>query len=281
MLAFYERRQFSDGEKVWYGRYRNLTNVLHWHFECEIIRVVAGKAKIKIGDHCFDAAKDDSFFCPNEELHYIVSEPDAQVDIAILDKNLITDITDKYVIDTPQLPNDLPVETFFDHIEEKLSQKGPFYREAMENLARGLIIDIFSRCPITERKEKTSLHKMLISEINRDFSFITFEEAVRYSGYSAAHFSKTFKKLTGMSFSEYLNVIKVENAIMLLRDKKTTVTYISRECGFGTIRNFNRVFKKITGYSPMLLPKDFIIDTGLCISAAEHFDPTDRSSVLI
>ncbi len=180
-----------------------------------------------------------------------------------------------------KLPNDLPVETFFDHIEEKLSQKGPFYREAMENLARGLIIDIFSRCPITERKEKTSLHKMLISKINRDFSFITFEEAVRYSGYSAAHFSKTFKKLTGMSFSKYLNVIKVENAIMLLRDKKTTVTYISRECSFGTIRNFNRVFKKITGYSPMLLPKDFIIDTGLCISAAEHFDPTDRSSVLI
>jgi xylan 1,4-beta-xylosidase len=50
MLAIYERRQFSAGEKIWFGRYRNLTNVLHWHFESEIIRVVSGKAKIKIGD---------------------------------------------------------------------------------------------------------------------------------------------------------------------------------------------------------------------------------------
>lgn len=281
MLAIYERRQFSDGEKIWFGRYKNLSNVLHWHFESEIIRVVNGKAKIKIGDFCFDATKDDCFFCPDEELHYIISEPNSQVDIAILDKNLVTDITDKYVVDSPKLPNDIPVKKFFDHIEEKLSQKGPFYREALENYARGLIIDIFSHCPIAERKEKASLHKTLITKINSEFSFITFEEAVRYSGYSASHFSKTFKKLTGMSFSEYLNIIKVENAIMLLRNKNATITSISRKCGFATIRNFNRVFKKVTGYSPMSLPKDYIMDTGLRISAVEHFDPTDKSSILI
>ena len=73
MLAIYERRNFSDGEKVWFGRYRNLANVLHWHFESEIIRVVTGTAKIKIGAYFFDAVKDDCFFCADEELHYIIS----------------------------------------------------------------------------------------------------------------------------------------------------------------------------------------------------------------
>jgi YesN/AraC family two-component response regulator len=84
-----------------------------------------------------------------------------------------------------------------------------------------------------------------------------------------------------MSFSEYLNIIKVENAIMMLRNKNASITSISRNCGFATIRNFNRVFKKITGYSPKSLPRDFIMDTGLRISTAEHFDPTDESSILI
>ena len=87
MLGIYEKRQFSDGEKVWLGRYRNLTNVLHWHFESEIIRVVKGSAKIKIGNSVFEAKKGDCFFCRGEELHYIISTKDAEVDIAIFDEN--------------------------------------------------------------------------------------------------------------------------------------------------------------------------------------------------
>ncbi len=280
MLGNYEKRHFAEGEKIWLGRYRNLVNVLHWHFECEIIRIVEGSAKIKIGNFCFEATKDDCFFCSGEELHYIISESNSQIDIAILDKNLVADITDKYAVDSPKLPNHIPVKKIFDNIEEKLSQKEPFYREALENYARGLIIDIFSHCQIAERKEKVNLHKTLITKINTDFSFITFKEAVHYSGYSASHFSKTFKMLTGMSFSEYLNIIRIENAIMLLRNN-TTITSVSQECGFSTIRNFNRVFKKVTGYPPRSLPKDFIIDTGLHISGTDHFDPTDKSSILI
>ncbi len=281
MLGFFERRQFSSGEKIWLGRYKNLTNVLHWHFECEIIRIVEGSAKIKIGDFCFEATKDDCFFCASEELHYIISETGTQVDVAIFDENLLPEITGKYTVVSPKLPNIIPVKECFEHIKKELSEKGLFYRESIENQARSLIVDIFQHCQIVKREKKASPHKTLISKINTDFSFITFEEAVRYSGYSASHFSKIFKKLTGMSFSEYLNIIKVENAIMLLRNNSGTITSISRKCGFSTIRNFNRVFKKVTGYSPLSLPKDFIIDTGLRISGIDHFDPTDKRSILM
>ncbi len=281
MLGIFERRQFSDGEKIWFGRYRNLTNVLHWHFECEIIRIVEGSARLKIGDFCYEATKDDCFFCASEELHYIISEADTQVDVAIFDENLLPDITGKYMLVSPKLPNTIPIKEYFESIKRELSEKGPFYREAIENRARSLIVDIFQHCQIAERNKKASFHKNLIDKINRDFSFVTFEDAVSYSGYSASHFSKFFKKLTGMNFSEYLNIVKVENAIILLRHNNTTMTSISRKCGFSTIRNFNRVFKKVTGYTPLTLPKDFIINTGLHISGVDYFDPTDKNSILI
>ncbi len=281
MLGFFERRHFFDGEKIWLGRYKNLTNVLHWHFECEIIRIVKGSAKIKIGDFCFEATKDDCFFCASEELHYIISETDAQIEVAIFDENLLPEITGKYTLVSPKLPNSIPVKEGFEYIKKELSEKGRFYREAIENQARSLIVDIFQNCQIVKREKKASSHKTLITKINTDFSLITFEEAVRYSGYSASHFSKIFKKLTGMKFSEYLNIIKIENAIMLLRTNNGTITSISRKCGFSTIRNFNRVFKKVTGYSPLSLPKDFIIDTGLHISSTDQFDPTDKRSILM
>lgn len=281
MLGNYERRHFLSGEKIWLGRYRNLTNILHWHFECEIIRIVKGKAKVKIGDFCFDAVKDDCFFCRSEELHYITCEPDTLVDIAIFDETLAAEITSKYTVASPKLPKNILIEVHFHYIKKELSQKRQFYREALENHARGLFIDIFRNCQITKCEDKVSLYKNLITKINDEFSFITFEDAVQYSGYSPSHFSKVFKKLTGMNFSEYLNIIKIENAIMLLRDNNATMTFISLKCGFSTIRNFNRVFKKVTGYSPLSLPKDFIMETGLHISRTDYFDPTDKSSILL
>ncbi len=280
MLGIYEKRCFSDGEKIWLGRYRNLTNVLHWHVECEIIRIVEGRARIKIGDFSYEASSGDCFFCSGEELHYIISEFGAQAEVAIFDENLAPEITGGYTVVSPKLPNNIQINEYFERIKKELSKKGQFYREVIENQARGLLLDIFQHCQITVRNKNINSHKNLIAEINRDFSFITFEDAAKRSGYSASHFSKTFKKLTGMTFSEYLNVIKVENAIMLLRNN-ITVTSVSQKCGFSTIRNFNRVFKKITGYSPLSLPKDFIINTGLRISGAELFDPTDKNSILM
>lgn len=282
MLGNYEKRQFAEGEKIWFGRYKNLSNVLHWHFECEIIRIVRGTAQIKIGNLYFEAVQGDCFFCASEELHYIISEPDSEIDIAIFDKTLTKDITDQYTVLSPKLPHTISIETPFERIKQELHQKAQFYREALEIEAKSLIIDIFRNCPATKRKQKEPSHKNLITKINNEFSFITFDDAVRFSGYSPSHFSKMFKKLSGMAFSEYLNILKVEYAILLLRENETiTMSDVSAKCGFSTIRNFNRVFKNITGFSPHALPKDFIIDSGLRIAKTENFDPTDKKSVLI
>jgi AraC-like DNA-binding protein len=58
------------------------------------------------------------------------------------------------------------------------------------------------------------------------------------------------------------------------------VTELAHGCGFSTVRNFNRVFKLVTGYTPRTLPKEFIVDRGLRMSG-QGFDPTDEQSVLI
>lgn len=281
MLGNYEQRQFSDGEKVWLGRYRNLANVLHWHMECEIIRILSGMAQVKIGDTCYDAPAGDCFFCGSEELHYIISQPDTQIDIMILDKSTTKGIADKYKLSSPKLPDSIPVSTYFENIKGELSQKKPFYREVLENHARNLIIDVFRNCPHNLRQDTSHFHKDLIHKINDEFSFISFEDAACYSGYSSSHFSKMFKQLTGMNFSQYLNIIRVENAVSMLQSTPADVASISLKCGFSTIRNFNRVFKSITGYAPRSLPKDFTFDTGLRISKSEPFDPTAKDSVLI
>lgn len=281
MLGNYEKRCFPNGEKIWHGRYKSLANVLHWHFEHEIIRIIKGGALIRIGDFSFNAQEGDCFFCAGEELHYIIGEPGSEIEIAILDTDPVKDITDSYMPISPKLPVDILRQEWFDRIKKEQAQKGLFYRQALENCVRGLILDIFQNCPLQKRVTDQHRYQKLIAKINNEFSFITFEDAARYSGYSSSHFSKLFKQLSGMNFSEYLNIIKVENAILLLRLENKTITAISQECGFSTVRNFNRVFKKTTGYSPRLLPKNFVMDTGLHLSKSESFDPTESGSIMI
>lgn len=282
MLANYEKHHFEKGERLWLRRYQNISNVLHWHFETEIIRIIWGNAHIRIGEHCFDAKTGDVFFCAGEELHYIVSDKGAKTEVMVLSEDIAKDITDKYTLLSPKLNDTALINQCFESIKNELADKKQFYCETTENTARGMIIDIFRNNETVKEKRGSQFYKNLITKINDEFAFITFEDAAGFLGYSPSHFSKMFKRLSGRTFSEYLNIIKVENAIMLLRSGNSpTMTEVSLKCGFSTIRNFNRVFKQITGYSPHTLPKDFIIDTGLRISKTDDFDPTEKSSAII
>ena len=282
MLGNFEKRRFSGSEKVWCGTYKNLINVLHWHFENEIITVKSGSAKIKIGDILFDAREGDSFFCVGEKLHYIMSDAGSETDIMIFDESICGDITDLYSLSSPKIGEEFDTKRLFREIRALQNDRGEFYREAIENRTRGFVIDMFSRSPREKRDNKSRFYKNLISKISNEFGYITFSDAVKYSGYSESHFSKLFKKLSGMSFTEYLNIIRVENAILMLKSpERPTVTAVSLKCGFSTVRNFNKVFKEITGFSPKALPDDYTIDFGSVLLKESLFDPTDERSVLI
>lgn len=282
MLGNYEKRYFADGEKVWLGHYESLTNVLHWHCECELIRITAGHAQIRIGTHSFDAAAGDVFFCAGEELHYIIGTPDSRIDVMIFQRSITKGIADRWALMSPKLPAGFSVIPYLEKIRQVLSRKGPFYREALEAFARSLVAEIFRSCKIAERHGNPSVYNDLISKINDEFPFITFADAVRCCGYSPSHFSKVFKTLSGMTFSDYLNIIRIEHAIDMMRaTPDATIASISSACGFSTIRNFNRVFRELTGYSPRSLPKDHRLDINLHISGSDSFDPTQKSSVLV
>ena len=100
-------------------------------------------------------------------------------------------------------------------------------------------------------------------------------------GLSDSYFSRYFHKMSGMTFSRYLNTIRVEKAMEMLKEDRYTVTEISYRCGFETIRHFNRVFKEITGMTPRQMPKDFMLYHHTTKMLHDSFDPTLKDSVLL
>lgn len=79
--------------------------------------------------------------------------------------------------------------------------------------------------------------------INISFLSKLYEVNEKYAG-------RIFKQQTGMSFSMYLNKLRIERAKCMLRESNENILEISLDCGYNNIAYFNRVFKQYSGMSP-------------------------------
>jgi len=94
----------------------------------------------------------------------------------------------------------------------------------------------------------------VVEFINEHFSrTVRLAEAAELVEMSETAFSRFFKTKTGITFVDYLNDIRIGHASRMLIDTTTPIAEIAFECGFTSITNFNRIFKKRKG----IVPTDF------------------------
>lgn len=79
---------------------------------------------------------------------------------------------------------------------------------------------------------------------------ISLEEVAQTTYMSRTYLSSLFKKETGYSLSEYINLIRVDRAQTFLVDSDMSIAEIARMCGFEDQSYFTKVFRKVTGVTP-------------------------------
>src|SRR5690242_8499947 len=67
---------------------------------------------------------------------------------------------------------------------------------------------------------------------------------------SRHYFCKMFKKATGINFTDYLSRVRVEKSKTLLLNPNSRISEAAFACGFQSMTNFNREFKRVVGRSP-------------------------------
>jgi len=67
---------------------------------------------------------------------------------------------------------------------------------------------------------------------------------------STFHFCKIFKRATGMTFTQYLSMVRVAKAKKLLANPQARISEVAYEVGFASLTHFNRMFRRIAGESP-------------------------------
>ncbi|RBW68309.1 response regulator transcription factor [Bacillus taeanensis] len=68
---------------------------------------------------------------------------------------------------------------------------------------------------------------------------------------SKSYFSLYFKKQTGRNFVDYLIELRIRKAKQLLVQNESRIYDVARVSGFKDVKYFSKVFKKVTGLTPM------------------------------
>lgn len=283
MVAKYEQSALSGKAQVKVQRYKGLQNLPHWHMDWELICSLSGSAEMMAENAVFTLPENGCALIRSETVHYIKADPQSIIAVMKIDPDLMALTIGRQTVASPLLENEYPAAEVLTGIEKEISQKEKYHEIICASQAAILIAEIFrkEKTVSLDKETESSAYKELLKLISKNCSSITFEQAAGFMCFSKPYFSKYFRKMSGMTFSEYLNFVRVNKAAELIMNKKMSIGEAAMAAGFGTIRSFNRTFKRLTGFAPRSMPKDFIFIENYSSSTEYSFDPTLPVSELL
>lgn len=125
---------------------------------------------------------------------------------------------------------------------------------SIANLIERILIILYRKSSKGNNIDKSDGISQVLSYVNKNFSSpISLEDVCKICGYSPEYFCRLFKKAVGVSFKDYITSLRLESAKHMLASSNASVTQICFDCGFGSVRNFNREFKNKYGKTPTQL----------------------------
>jgi len=114
-------------------------------------------------------------------------------------------------------------------------------------------------------KEKNDIRKNVdvVYEVKKYIS-VNFSQKLSLSGLakmfsvSEGHLSRTFKKKTGKTVSQYIMETRLTSARRLLESSSMSVRNIAENVGFSSLNHFDKMFKKDHGFTPSEYMKEHI-----------------------
>lgn len=247
---------------------------LHWHKEFEINYIISGKGRFTYGNKSFVTGEGDIIIVLPGKLHAIYPYGD------------FNQVYDTLVFREEMLSANKEERSFISCISPMINgncdiaapvtRADKFYCE-IKKCVEQVFTNMKKNTPVADLHMKSALlYLICLLEENGIIKTIKKQDDRTVAGIRSAlvfinqnymenistgqlaeivHLSKSyfmycFKKATGTSVIEYVIQLRIKNACTMLRDTSAYSTEIAYACGFRNLSNFNRQFKKYTGYTP-------------------------------
>ena len=148
------------------------------------------------------------------------------------------------------------IESLIEWTEEEQKKKAPG-SELMKHSALNLLLSMILRKMTEQKSGRLAVNDALIAYIERNCAEqLRQDELAAKCFYSPAHFARTFKKYTGMTFKAYVRACRVKKAEKLLSETDMHIERIVSECGFSNRTAFFKSFFDVFGQTPLQYRKN-------------------------
>lgn len=266
--------QPDESFAAWSHGYPYRTVRWHFHPEYEIQLITETTGKYFVGDYIGDFEPGNLVMSgPNLPHNWVSELPDHQ---PVAQRCLILQFTDSFIAGAmATFPELQPVQALLAESRSGLlftPQAGAAARPLMQELltARGCrrvllfisLLELLLRDSERRRLSSPSYlpdpHSYMSSKINLALAYIgkNLSTELRESalaeliGQNVSSFSRAFSKHTGISFVQYVNLLRIKLSCEMLSNSELSITDICYQVGFNNLSNFNRQFLAHKGISP-------------------------------
>lgn len=277
MRAYHENRLYSSKHPFYVSQHENFNFLAHWHTDVEIIYVCEGSIRIGINSESRLLHAGDLAICSSGDIHYYDSNSTTSTLILIIfhpsligctgswptqsrflspfiDRNC--DTNDSHVV-LPQHQQE--ITQLILKIKQEIDKKESHYEIVTTGMIHTLCGLLLRHIPSREIDLSGDNRRILNMKIMQEvldyleanyMNGVKLEEAAKQAKMSLFHFSRFFKNITGMSYTSYLNRLRIDKAEEMIMSTQQSMLEIALECGFTNVRTFNRVFKQLKKCKP-------------------------------
>ncbi|MBO5452746.1 MAG: helix-turn-helix transcriptional regulator [Clostridia bacterium] len=216
--------------------------------------VISGEGTLKINNKEFALCKGSLFFSFPQHFHEIeASEDFMYIYISFMGESI------QGIFSELEISAENPVYYNFEYLIDFWMNSIRRITRANSNLlTEGVLLYTLSFLSSREdhieiKSESESNFDLIVYYIDSHYTDpdISLKKISDIFSYTPKYLSKLFSKNMNMTFSGYINNLRVQHACSLIEDSVTSVSEISSACGFSDPLYFSKVFKKTTGFSPV------------------------------
>ena len=266
----------------------------HWHEEVEIVYLHHGSFKLDINMEPYGTDRECFLFINSGELHSLRSlsmEFDEQAvvfspsmllfqDYDSIDESILLPLTQNKLTFPRFLDQTSP---FFSAFRSCYQQISHIFSQSKETLITGeqiLTDDVTSQLqikagilqligilmeaglmcqsPRTESQKITAIKTVLSYITDHYHEKLYVQDLASQVNMNEQYFCRFFKRSIGKTPIDYINDYRLNKVIRLLETGDAQITEICLECGFNNMGNFQRLFKRKTGITPLQYRKLYL-----------------------
>ena len=248
IILFYQAEHIGSSENFKIEKGENFSFPLHLHQSFEIILVLEGEMRVLVDDRSYDLKAGNAVLVFPHQLHSLASTK-CRHKVYIFSPELVKAYSSKHITEIPSDNLFSPTKNLFlffsdiDNDASLLRKKSLLYS----------LCDEFDHDAVYRSRDDQPgnvLHTIFgFVEDNYKNDCSLYMLAAK-SGYSYSYLSRYFKKMTGISYNEYVNQYRIGKACYLLSNTACSTVECAYEAGYRSLRNFNRNFKIYTNSTP-------------------------------